>query len=277
MFSLPLLLSAFLPQVLGCADHANHHAPLHNKRQTFNASAALRIPTYWQYDESQDWGKINPNYSLCQTGTQQSPIALLFNQGLSQAHRPHFNGYTANSTGQFYNWGYGPSFTFYHDEGVYDTLPSMEMDNETLYMTGWHVHAPADHTVGGDRSKAELHYVHYDATGRERAVVAIRLDPGQDDSRFFAQFPSPMIHFNDTSSIENMAIDPMQAIREVANFSNFWTYQGSLTSPPCKEGLRWFVARNILFTSVRQMQDLLGASTFSARAEQEVWLHQVNV
>lgn len=74
-----------------------------------------------------------------------------------------------------------------------------------------------------------------------------------------------------------MAIDPLQAIREVADFSNFWTYQGSLTSPPCKEGIRWFVARNILFTSVKQMQDLLGASTFSARAEQEVWLHQVNV
>jgi carbonic anhydrase len=59
-------------------------------------------------------------------------------------------------------------------------------------------------------------------------------------------------------------------------FSEFWTYQGSLTSPPCTEGIRWFVARQIMFTGVKQMQDILGASTYSARAEQEVWQHRIN-
>ena len=118
-----------------------------------------RVPTYWSYDASYNWGSISPDYALCQTGTQQSPIALEFNQGLSQAHRPFFTGYDVNATGEFYNWGYGPAFTFYHPEEDYSGLPSMEMDNETLYLTGWHIHAPADHTVGGDRSKAELHYV----------------------------------------------------------------------------------------------------------------------
>lgn len=60
-------------------------------------------------------------------------------------------------------------------------------------------------------------------------------------------------------------------------FNDFWTYRGSLTSPPCTEGLRWFVARNIMFVSDRQMQDMLRVSTFSARAEQEVWNHEINV
>ena len=52
---------------------------------------------------------------------------------------------------------------------------------------------------------------------------------------------------------------------------------GSLTSPPCTEGIRFFVARNILFVGNKQMQDILRVSTYSARAEQEVWLHQINV
>jgi carbonic anhydrase len=52
---------------------------------------------------------------------------------------------------------------------------------------------------------------------------------------------------------------------------------GSLTSPPCTEGIRFFVARNILFVGNAQMQDILNVSTYSARAEQEVWLHQINV
>lgn len=55
------------------------------------------------------------------------------------------------------------------------------------------------------------------------------------------------------------------------------TIKGSLTSPPCTEGVRFFVARNILFVGNEQMRQILNASTYSARSEQEVWLHQINV
>lgn len=119
-------------------------------------------------------------------------------------------------------------------------------------------------------------YTSYNENGTARAVVAIRLDPGREASPFFAQYPAA-IHFNDTTAIQNLDVDPYVAIREVNDFEEFWTYKGSLTSPPCKEGVQWFLARTVLFTSVAQMQDLLRASTFSARSEQEVWLHEVNV
>lgn len=118
--------------------------------------------------------------------------------------------------------------------------------------------------------------VHVDAKGHERAVLAFRVDPGNVDSRFFGQLP-PIIGFNETELQESIEIDPALALDEVNSFNEFWTYRGSLTSPPCTEGIRWFVARNILFTSVSQMQAILGASTYSARAEQEVWRHQINV
>ena len=92
-------------------------------------------------------------------------------------------------------------------------------------------------------------------------------------------------------------MDLSGALRSVNYFSEFWTYSGSLTSPPCTEGLRWFMARTIMFTSVEQMQQILGVSTvrnpfprksrenrlskitvqFSARAEREVWEQQINV
>lgn len=60
-------------------------------------------------------------------------------------------------------------------------------------------------------------------------------------------------------------------------FANIMADRGSLTSPPCTEGLRWFVARNIMFVSDEQMQAILRVSTYSARAEQEVWRHDINV
>jgi carbonic anhydrase len=49
-----------------------------------------------------------------------------------------------------------------------------------------------------------------------------------------------------------------------------------MTSPPCTEGLRWFVAGDVLVASTAQLQDLLGVSKYSARAEQMLWQHGVN-
>jgi carbonic anhydrase len=215
----------------------------------------------------------SPAYALCQTGTQQSPIALSLSNGLSLNHIPVFS-YPSNVSGNFYNWNYGPAFTLTHN-GDWTSHPSFTYDNETTYLKGWHIHAPADHSVGGDRSKAEMHFVHVNAEGHEAAVLAFRLDPGNSNSTFFNQFPS-MVGFDEMDVQQQMEVDLNLALDSVLHFNEFWTYQGSLTSPPCTEGIRWFVARQILFTGVDQMRSILGASTYSARAEQEVWQHRIN-
>jgi len=101
-------------------------------------------------------------------------------------------------------------------------------------------------------------------------VISTRLGAGREGSPFFARLPSPAVHFNDTSAIQNVVIDPLQIIREVGGFGEFWTYKGSLTTPPCTEGVQWFIARETLLVNLEQMQDILGASTFAARVEQEV-------
>ena len=271
-------------------------------RRQGNGNATTRIEVSeqdWAYEASFNWGKINSGkslvhsllyascltavakeYELCQTGTQQSPIALRLDQGLSQNHVPHFD-YPSESPGTIYNWGYGPAFALEHEDGVWDTLPSFTFEeepgvNEIVYLRQWHIHAPADHTVQADRSKAELHLVHVDAEGHERAIVAIRIDPGVRTSPSFTQLP-PLIGFNDTETQMSVDLDVSLPLSEVNFFNEFWTYRGSLTSPPCREGLRWYVARQILFVSTQQMQEILRVSTYSARAEQEVWLHQINV
>lgn len=112
----------------------------------------------------------------------------------------------------------------------------------------------------------------YTTEGRPRAVVAIRLEPGVRNSTFFEQLPNPLLTYNGTTSYENFNMDIFPALEEVQELSEFWTYRGSLTSPPCEEGIRFFVARQILFVGVEQMQAILQVSTFSARQEQRVSL-----
>lgn len=233
------------------------------KRQATNQ--AIENPR-WAYEASFNWGQIDPLYQLCQTGTQQSPIALSLSNGLSLNYIPTFNNYTGKTTGMFRNWGYGPAFSLSRD--VLTSDPSFTYDNETAYLAGWHIQAPADHSVGGDCSKAEMHFVHADSDDHEKAVLAFRLDPGNSDASFFSQLP-PMIGFNETGAEyqQEISMDLDLALSSVLHFNEFWTYQSSLTSPSCHEGIRWFVARQILFTGVKQMQAILGASTYSARAE----------
>ncbi|KAF2125346.1 carbonic anhydrase [Dothidotthia symphoricarpi CBS 119687] len=267
-----LLFVSLLPSVFGCPQHENNERSHLVGRQN-NAQNPNNTTAIWAYEASYNWGKLSPEYHLCQTGTQQSPIALSLSNGLSLNHVPKFN-YGNATAGNFYNWGYGPAFTIAHD-GDWTKHPSFIYDNKTLYLKGWHIHAPADHSVGGTRSKAELHFVHVDASGHEAAVLAFRLDPGNFNSTFFDQLP-PMIGFNETTTREPLTLNLDLALEGVMHFNEFWTYAGSLTSPPCHEGIRWFVARQILFTGVEQMQAILGASTYSARAEQQVWQHRIN-
>ncbi|KAL8679526.1 MAG: hypothetical protein Q9186_004208 [Xanthomendoza sp. 1 TL-2023] len=324
---IPRLLFAFYlaTSALACADHTNrqrgHLSKRHlaHKREEVSSTNPSYITADWAYDASYNWGAIQPDYATCQTGTQQSPIALSLTAGLSSYHHPTFENYDRNVSGNWTNWGYGPAFTLDHEPDDYTGLPSVKWDNVTAYLKGWHIHAPADHSVGGDRSKAEMHLVHVDTEGREVAVLAIRLDPGTATMPFFAQLPE-MVPFvtgpgrspNDQERkekkkrselsetltgllssqpatrasgqaneekpkvVEDVQMDMAPLLDGVYRFNEFWTYKGSLTSPPCMEGIRWFVARTIAFTSVDQMRAILGACTYSARAEQEVWLHEIN-
>lgn len=124
-----------------------------------------------------------------------------------------------------------------------------------------------------------MHFVHVDEKGKAASVVGIRIDPSYESgvsSAFFEELPS-LIGFNDTSVIEGVMLSPLKAIEEVAGLEEYWTYAGSLTTPPRTEGIRWFVSQQVLQVSGNQMVALLGSGRFSNRVEQRVWEQGVNV
>ncbi|RKF83213.1 Carbonic anhydrase [Golovinomyces cichoracearum] len=268
VFFILCLLSLALQSAFACPEHV-----LFADGKSFNKRLANQQD--WSYDKSYDWGKVNPNYFLCQIGTTQSPIRLSLNPGLSRRHPPTFSDSYASVTGSLYNWGYGAAFTL--DETNITARPSLTYDNTKLYLKGWHIHSPADHSVSDYHARCELHLVHSYANGDEAGVIAILIDPGLSQSEFFSQFTSPgMIPSYNSSEQIPSALNIALAISEVNGFHEFWTYSGSLTSPPCTEGIRFWVGRNTLFVSTPQLQELLRVSTFSARPEQSVWAHEIN-
>jgi len=277
MLSKIFLVSILTTAALGCADHSNHLPHPHARRDVPPEEVDPgRDVNDWTYEVSSDWGYINPDYALCQNGTQQAPIGLTSAQGFSQDHTPAFGNYEGNVTGTYYNWGYGPAFTPMYNKSTMSNLPNLTFDGITSYMVGWHTHAPAEHPVNGVRSRAEIHFVHADAEGNYVGVLAMRIDPSGDvDSPFVSQWPGT-IGFNETRQLTNVQQDLGLALQEVLFFDNFWTYMGSLTVPPCKEGIRFFMAEQVLYVSNAQMQRILGMSAYSTRIEQRIWLQGVN-
>ncbi|KAJ9115886.1 hypothetical protein QFC22_005029 [Naganishia vaughanmartiniae] len=273
MLAQSLVATLFAVMAIACPEHEFHSRALQKRAEPGNMT--------WAYEASYDWARLSPDYVLCQDGTQQAPIPLRLDQGLSLHHAPSMEGYNRNVSGSFYNWGYGPAMTLAHPEGNFTSLPHFTFEEEkgqnvTVYMSGWHIHAPADHSVQGDRSKAELHFVHVTADGHPRAVLAFRIDPGSHDSEFFNQM-TELVSYRDGGKRIDVAYNLDLAILEANHLDEFWTYKGSLTSPPCTEGIRFFVARQIIFVGVEQMRAILRVSHYSARAEQEVWQHEINV
>lgn len=268
---------------------------------THSSTFAKRDPAKnWNYDASFNWARVSPgmfvllsslkyikilkntniyikDYLTCQSGTHQSPIPLDVPSIASSKHRLSFDYGTKNTTGSLYNWGFAPAFDVATESK--DNLsknPSIRYDETTLYLKGWHIHTPAEHHIHGKRAKAEMHFVHADASGKEKAVLGFLINPnGNTDNEFFAQFQQ-FFGFNDTSARQTMTVDLKKALSSVSLFKNVWAYEGSLTSPPCREGIQWFVASQIMSVSVEQMKSILGASSYSARVLQDVWNHKIN-
>lgn len=184
-----LSVFALASSIVACPDHDFHPVDGTALRKRADGQD-------WAYEASFNWGMINSSmcftmyplktnpadlhqdYTLCQTGMTQSPIPLLLSQGISLTHTPTFN-FPPASIGTWANWGYGPGFTLNANATEKATVTFQDKNdgvNETATLKGWHIHAPADHTVQGDRSKAELHMVFGDKNGADRAVFAFRID-----------------------------------------------------------------------------------------------------
>lgn len=115
--------------------------------------------------------------------------------------------------------------------------------NGTFYkLVSLHAHYPSEHTVGGVRYAAEVHLVHQDAEGNNKLVVGVFLtDTGDDQIEGTYEIFKGMDQWVRPHGWEKgWAIVPLMIPQGNAQ-QRYHTYEGSLTTPPCTEGIRWIV------------------------------------
>lgn len=230
----------------------------------------------YTYDENgADWGSVE---SLCDTGKEQSPIDLFLFPTVTDKNMKiegfEYRNYAADA-GLVINKKTGTMQMDVTDGRLNVTFPPEEGSTinsaSNFYPAQLHFHSPSEHTVGGVSFDLEMHIVHTYVDGSLGGVLGIFFDVerGGEMLTQASRMPDPNYGFGtvDNKFIESLmfgeATEEGFTLGEVplANFlagidmRKYWSYDGSLTTPPCTEGIKWNVIQQIQPITKRQLEE----------------------
>lgn len=186
------------------------------------------------------WGKLDPAYRACGNGKEQSPIDIR-GAHLDRKLQPIEFHYLAGPM-TLVNTG--------HTVQVTAAPGSYIIANGTRYdLVQFHFHHPGEEAVKGTLPDMDVHLVHKSADGKY-AVVAVRLMEGNANALLAALWE----HLPKTVGASDRMPDLMSPLGLLPRDTGYWTYEGSLTAPPCTEGVQWFVMQRPVELSRDQLR-----------------------
>ena len=199
-------------------------------------------PAHWDYDGkagASKWGKLSSDYATCGLGLRQSPINIHETIGadlppIRFTYKPVplsiiDNGHTiqVNAAG----------------------AGSIKVDAEEFELLQFHFHKPSEEKINGKTYEMVVHLVHKSKEGK-LAVVAIMLQSGKEQQLIRTLWSNLPLEQNKPIERTDIKIDPTLLLPTTRNY---FTYIGSLTTPPCSEGVLWLVFKTPTQVSKEQI------------------------
>ena len=195
----------------------------------------------WSYESPGQWGDLDEKFKFCKIGYNQSPINiedkfvesdLKFFYQLSDVEKVKKN-YVQN----------------------------INFDGENFLLRGkkkYWLHSivfrhPSEHLIAGKQHSLEMQFYHK-SEDEQSLVVAVFLELGDENSDF-----TSLINFLASKEGEGR-IDPIKFIK---TSDKVFFYDGSLTTPPCKEGVKWYVMKTPPRISKEQMNTIIKSAIFA--------------
>ena len=196
---------------------------------------------HWSYEGElgpRNWGKINPDWIKCSTGNRQSPIDIRDGmkvdlEQINSDYRP--SGFNVIDNGHTIQVGISG--------GNFITIMG-----RTYELMQFHFHRPSEERINGRGFEMVVHLVHKDPEGR-LAVVAVLVERGRQHpliQTIWNNLPLEKQDVNNPSTV----IDLNDIL---PNRRDYFTYMGSLTTPPCSEGVLWMVMKEPVQASGSQL------------------------
>lgn len=210
--------------------------------------------SHWSYEGREGpeyWGDLDAEFSSCRIGQEQSPVNIVAADEVSTPDIV-FRYQTLNPISMVNNG---------HTVQVLGTpADGIEIEDEWFELQQFHFHTPSEHRVAGELADMEVHFVHESAAGGSAAVGILINQGGQN---------LPLAQIFD--SLPTVA-GPVQVVKGEVDLSavlpldrSTFRYQGSLTTPPCTEGLQWFVMREPIEMSAAQIAAFTAIFDMNAR------------
>jgi len=186
---------------------------------------------HWEYQGSggpERWGRMKPEFAKCSSGTRQSPIDI--REGIKVELDP-------------VQFDYKPSAFKVVDNGhtvQVNVAPgnSIEVTGQRFELVQFHFHRPSEERIDGKAFDMVAHLVHKNLEGR-LAVVAVLLEKGSAQPVVQSVWNNLPLEKGD----EVAARLPIDLNRLLPSDRGYFTYMGSLTTPPCSEGVLWMVMK----------------------------------
>ncbi|QCT18709.1 carbonic anhydrase family protein [Jejubacter calystegiae] len=200
--------------------------------------------SHWGYEGNESpehWGELDSNWTECQKGQNQAPVDIreTYNVHL----KPLRTQYTT-SPDTLLNNGHTIQAS-YNDSNTANTL---FLDNDSFTLKQFHFHAPSENMIHGKHYPMELHLVHQNSDG-EIAVVAVMFVPGTASTELAKLWKVMPDHADKSSSL----LARIDVNKLLPGDKTYWRFSGSLTTPPCSEGVRWIVMKHPLQASAEQL------------------------
>ncbi len=211
----------------------------------------------WGYEGPtgpENWGELAPEYATCATGLMQSPIDLA--EANARAEVSVFTDYapgilTILNNGHVVQANFQPGSRMISGTQVFNLLQV-------------HFHTPSEEVLHGRQFPMVAHFVHATDDG-SLGVLGVLFEEGAENVELAKIIAAAPRKKAGPTTVENVVVDPRKLVPVVLDVYRF---QGSLTTPPCTEGVSWHVAVQPVQASAEQLAALRQITGDNARPVQ---------
>lgn len=223
--------------------------PLVSRRPPVKSPTPVVVPqpplhhpyAHWSYEGDTgpaNWGKLRTEYSQCASGTRQSPIDIRDGIKVEQEaivfdYKPSY--FRILDNGHSIQVNYGPG-------------SQLGVMGRNFELVQFHFHRPSEERIDGRSFDMVIHLVHKDLDGR-LAVLAVMLKRGEASPFIQTLWNNLPLEKNE----DYLARVPINAIDVIPSKRDYYSYMGSLTTPPCTEGVLWLVMKQPVTLSEEQI------------------------
>jgi len=200
---------------------------------------------HWGYEGKTGpahWGGLNPDFSSCGIGKEQSPIDIRRRDVKKQEPLPAIGFDYAASPAEIVNNGHTVQVNF-------QSGGTVQLASGNYKLLQFHFHSPSEEKIEGKNFPLVVHFVHKAEDGK-LAVVAVLFKQGKNNPAL-AKVLDVMPTQKDEKTALGTDFNPADLLP--ANRA-YYSFIGSLTTPPCSEGVQWQVMKSPVELSSKQIK-----------------------